>query len=113
MPAKNEPKCKECFDEGCKSCIGDDMPECPECNTNKYVDVMAADQAVFCCVKCGTEFVEDSNVDEDEEDADKALNDAAILHWDRIVGKTKEKATDKPEFGKVVDDTDPDNLREL
>lgn len=108
MAEKNDPKCKECFDEGCKSCL-DEMPECPTCNTNKYVDTIEVDQGVFCCVKCGTEFVESTDDDETDESALQA-------HWDRLASGLTERATTgstKLEFGKVVDDTDPDNLREI
>jgi len=106
MPKKKEPNCKLCCDAGCDVCY-DDMPECPICGTNKYVDTIAPDQCVFCCVHCGNEFVENSD---DEEDDGKALEE----YWARLAGgKEKVVETEKPEFGKVIDDTDPDSPREV
>lgn len=96
MPKKNEPNCKLCLDTGCDVC-GDDMPECPTCGANKFVDTIAPDQGVFCCVKCGTEFVENS------EDGDTALEE----YWAKLSGVEEKQTSDKPVFGKVVDDTDP------
>lgn len=104
MPKKKEPICKLCCDAGCEACL-DDMPECPICGTNKYVDTIAPDQCVFCCVHCETEFVET----DDEEDDNAALE----TYWERLAGGRTDKAeatrTEKPEFGMVTDDTDPDS----
>ena len=105
MPKKNEPSCKLCFDKGCEACL-DEMPECPVCNTNKYVDTIAPDQSVFCCVHCGSEFIEKFD---DEGEGDESALEA---YWDRLAAGTEKNTierTEKPEFGKVIDDTDPDS----
>ena len=90
------------------------MPECPTCNTNKYVDTIQPDQGIFCCIHCGAEFIEPSEDDND----DTRLDTRLALRWEILLGNapgTEETqvGSDKPEFGKVVDDTDPNNPKEL